>query len=230
VLSARSGYASCDLIRYRAPITVPGNTAVPGDWDHDGIPDLWVIDDESGVTVTALLQADEFASSESVTMETPGGDEYVSGDFDVDGWGDLYILSRVDTGWVYDIHSGADRFSTVLAHGSFPGDPDATFTLVDRNLDQVPDLVAVSSDSITIFDGVSGIPLDHLNVRGSVGMSDIAGSDFDGDGRHDLVVLRNGELTVRAGNEPLEGAATTSWFLSPDFSCAAERVPVSGLR
>jgi hypothetical protein len=228
VLSARSGYALCDVIRYRAPITVPGNTAVPGDWDHDGIPDLWIIDDDSGVTVTTFLQADEFTSSESVTVETGGGDEYVSGDFDVDGWGDLYILSRVDTGWVYEIRSGADRFSTVLAQGSFAGDPGTTFTLVDRNLDQVPDLVAVSSDSITIFNGVSGIPLDHLKMRGGVGMSDIAGSDFDGDGRHDIVVLQDDELMVLAGNTPLEAVDPTSWFLSPDVSCGESRNRISG--
>ena len=228
VVSARSGYASCNTTRYRSPVLVPGNTAIPGDWDHDGMPDIWIIDDESGLTVTALLQADGFAPSESVTVEATGGDQYVSGDHNVDGWGDLYILSRVDSGWVFEIRNGADRFSTMLAHGSIAGDPNSTFTLIDRNLDQVPDLVAVSSGSVTIFDGGSGIPLEHLTMRSAEGVSDLAGSDFDGDGRHDLVALRGAELVVMAGNTPLEGLEPTSWFLERDFSCGAERVPVSG--
>ena len=228
VVSARSTYASCSAVRYRSPILARGNTAIPGDWDADGIADLWIIDDESGVGVTALLRADNFASSEFVAVETLGGDEYISGDHNVDGWGDLYILSRVVSGWVFEIRSGADRFSTILAQGSIAGDPDTTFTLVDRNLDQVPDLVAASPGSITIFNGVSGVPLDHINMRAAEGISDLAGSDFDGDGRHDLVALRDGELMVMAGNSPLESMDPTSWFLAPDVSCGAERVPVSG--
>ena len=228
VVSARSGYAPCDTTRYHTPALVPGGSAIPGDWDADGIPDLWIIDDESGLTVTALLQVDGFASSVSVTVEATGGDQYVSGDHNVDGWGDLYILSRVDTGWVFEIRSGDDRFSTILAQGSIVGDPDTTFTLIDRNLDQVPDLVAVSPDAVTIFDGGSGIPLEHLTVRGHGMVSDIAGSDFDGDSRHDLVALGDAELVVMAGNTPLEGLEPSGWFLERHFSCGAERVPVSG--
>jgi hypothetical protein len=228
VLPARSGYAGCAKARHRSPIVVSGDAALPGDWDGDGHPDIWIIDDESGLSLTAFLRVDSFASTQSVSVHSIGGDEYLSGDHDVDGWGDLYIFSRFEGGWMYEIRSGADRFVTVLAEGSFTAGPDASFTLVDRNLDQVPDLVAASSDSITIFDGVSGVPLEHLTVRGVTGTSDIAGSDFDGDGRHDLIALRNGILTVRAGNESLDGVEPTSWFQSPDFSCGTERARFSG--
>ncbi|MEN8238773.1 MAG: M15 family metallopeptidase [Actinomycetota bacterium] len=228
VASARSGYAACDVQRYRSQSAVPGVAAIPGDWDRDGIQDLWIIDDASGVTITALLNAEDFAGAETVRLDAEGGDAYLSADHNVDGWSDLYILRRTGSAWTIEVRDGADRFLTVLTAGSFEADPSGHFTAIDRNLDQIPDLVAATTSGMSVFDGASGFSTVGRFAHRVGTATDIAGTDFDGDGRHDLAVLSDGTLTVHAGNSILDGAEPTSWFLSPDYACDRELFRVSG--
>jgi hypothetical protein len=219
VLSARSGYASCASTGYRVPHQVSGGVAIPGDWNRDGVQDLWIVDDSELITVTPLLTNDRFMPGVPVTIDTSPGDIYLSADFDVDGWGDLYILRRSDQGWTLEVRGGVDRFSTVLTTRDLAAGPSSLFTAIDRDLDLVPDLVAVSGAGIVVFDGAAGTRSTVARLFGIDGVSDMAGTDFDGDGRHDIASIRDGALHVYSGNTPLDGVGAATWFFDPEFSC-----------
>ena len=222
VASARSGYAACAVTTFTILEHVSGSTAIPGDWDGDGIPDLWVIDDSDGIVVTPLLRVLGFSPAAPVHIDVPQADQYLAADFNVDGWSDLYILRTDGHGWNLEIRSGRDRFASVLATAFFTADATSRFTAIDRDLDQVPDLVALGPSNMSILNGASGFMTVEPSSLDVTAASDIAGTDFDGDGRHDLAVLRGGTLTVRGGNTPLDGVDPASWFLSPDFTCDVE--------
>lgn len=219
VIGARTGYRGCGVRRYFTSDRVVGAAAIAGDWDRDGAQDLWIIDDADGLKVSALLRFGDFSNTETVQVSAEPGNAYLSADHNVDGWGDLYILRSVGSAWTVEVRDGSDRFSSVLASGSFSSDADTTFTALDRNLDQIPDLVGVASAGSFILDGASGFS-DRESIPGITGsIDDVAGTDFDGDGRHDLVTLSGTSLRVYAGNSSLPGVAVTSWFELPDYEC-----------
>ena len=228
VLSARSGYASCAPTGYRVRHQVRGGVAIPGDWDRDGIQDLWIIDDNGPITVTPLLANDRFMPGVPVTIDTSPGDAYLSADFDVDGWSDLYILRRSDEGWTLEVRGGADRFATVLTSRVLAADPSSIFTAIDRDLDAVPDLVAISRSGSAVFDDASGAGSTVARLFPIDGVSDVAGTDFDGDGRHDIVSMSDDVLRVYSGNTPLDGVGVSSWFIDPEFSCDGVISPLPG--
>ena len=224
VARASAGYHGCAVSRYSAPGLASGDIAINGDWDRDGAQDLWIIDDEDGVEITAYLRFGDFAETDTASVPTSSGDAYLSADHDVDGWGDLYIL-RYDGGWTVEVRSGAVRFQTVLATGSLTGGSDMVFTAVDRNRDQVPDLFGIGQGGSFIADGASSfVSVEPLSgVSGTP--TDVAGSDYDGDGRHDLVVLEDDGIRVYAGNSRLSGVRVTSWFEFPSYRCASTSLP-----
>ena len=112
-----------------------------------------------------------------------------------------------------------------LATGSVAGGPDVVFTALDRNRDQVPDLVGVSSSGSFIADGASSFATREAITGISGNFTDIAGADYDGDGRHDLVTLDGGTIKVYAGNSRLSGVRVTSWFEYPNYSCSSTSLP-----
>jgi len=219
VVRGYAGYRSCAVSRYWSSERVVGNTAIPGDWDRDGAQDLWVIDDSDGLTVTAFLRFGDFSETATATIAAAGGDAYLTADHDVDGWSDLYILRNDGSTWTVEVRSGADRFVTVLATGSFSADPSTQFSALDRDLDQVPDLVGVNSAGSFILDGASEFTQRESLPAVTGTIDDVAGTDFDGDGRHDLVILSGDKITAYAGNTRLAGFDVTSWFEYPGFSC-----------
>lgn len=225
VLRASLGYESCSVARYPTETLATGTAAIPGDWDRDGAQDLWVVDDADGLEITAFLRVSDFTETDTATVEAPPGDQYLSADHNVDGWGDLYILRHGDSGWSVEVRSGADRFATVLVSALIPGSESNRFTALDRNLDQIPDLVAVGAGGSTIHDGASGFATTESVSVSASGFDDVAGADFDGDGRHDLVVLDGTSLRVTAGNTRLAGMQVTSWFEFPEYSCSSAGYP-----
>jgi hypothetical protein len=219
VIRARTGYATCAVRSYQTDERVIGSTALAGDWDRDGSQDVWVIDDADGISVTAFLRFGDFSETETVSIASSPGDTYLSADHNVDGWGDLYILRREGTTWTVEVRDGSDSFSSVLATGSFVASAGTRFTAIDRDLDQVPDLVGVSGSGSFVLDGSSGFS-DRTSLPAvAVPIDDVAGTDFDGDGRHDIVTISGTTLRVLAGNSRLSGLDVTSWFESPDFEC-----------
>ena len=219
VIRARTGYRGCAVRRYVTDERVVGTAVIAGDWDRNGSQDLWVINDSDGLSVSAYLRFGDFTDTETVQIATSPGDAYVSADHNVDGWGDLYILRRDGATWTVEVRDGSDRFSSVLASASFPAGSDTKFTAIDRDLDQVPDLVGVSGSGSFVLDGASGFSETTALPAVTTPIVDVAGTDFDGDGRHDIVTLSGTTLRVLAGNSPLAGLDVTSWFESPDFEC-----------
>ncbi len=220
VVRGYAGYKSCAVSRYWSSERATGDIAIPGDWDRDGAQDLWVIDDSDGLTVTAFLRFGDFSQTDTATIAAAGGDAYLTADHDVDGWSDLYILRNDGSTWTVEVRSGADRFATILATGSFSADPSTKFSALDRDLDQVPDLVGVNSTESFILDGASEFTQRESLPAITGTIDDVAGTDFDGDGRHDLVTLSGDKIRVYAGNTRLAGFDVTSWFEYPGFSCS----------
>lgn len=225
VLRSSTGFQACSVSRYVSPTIASGRVAIPGDWDRDGAQDLWVIDDSDGLSVTAFIRYGDFEETEEVSVPAEPGDAYLAADHNVDGWSDLYILRNTSSGWSVEVRSGADRFSTALATGSFGGDASLRFTAVDRNLDQIPDIVAIGDSGSAIIDGASSFGSSESIPVSESGFTDISGTDFDGDGRHDLVVLSGNSLRVLAGNSRLSGMQVTSWFEYPTYACSTQGLP-----
>ena len=226
VARARTGFNGCAVSRYPAPDLPSGDTIINGDWDRDGSQDIWIIDDDADdIEIMAYLRFGDFTETESATINAQPGDAYLSADHNVDGWGDLYILRHNGGTWSVEVRSGVDRFGTVLASGTVSGDGDTKFTAVDRNHDQIPDLFGVASGGSFIADGASAFGSIET-ITGIPGdLTDVAGTDFDGDGRHDLVTLEGGTLRVYAGNSRLSGLRVTSWFEFPTYSCSSTSLP-----
>jgi hypothetical protein len=220
VVRARRGYLGCAVSRYPTSTTAQGSKAINGDWDRDGAQDLWVIDDADGLNITAFLRFGDFTETEHTTVAAGPGDAYLSADHNVDGWGDLYIFRHDGDSWSVEVLSGADRFATTLATGSFSGDASLTFTAVDRNRDQVPDIFGVGGNGSLIADGASSFSSVESIAGIGGNPADIAGADFDGDGRHDLVTLAGTSIKVYAGNTRLTGVRVTSWFEYPEYKCS----------
>lgn len=225
VVAARGGYQGCSVSRYSIAQVPPGSVAINGDWDRDGAQDLWFVDDSNGVSVTALLRQGDFSKTDAVHLSIEPGDAYLSADHNVDGWGDLYVLRSDGSSWTVEVRDGSSRFADVLVTGSFTGSRSLIFSALDKNRDQVPDLIGVGASTSVIVDGASGFS-DTAPIVGIAGdISDVAGTDFDGDGRHDLAVLTVSGLKVYAGNSPLPGLRVTSWFEFPEFKCSGTSLP-----
>jgi len=221
VLSANEGYSGCAVTRHVTPPGSPYVTVVHGDWNRDGAQDIWRVDDSSGITVTAMINHGGFQSTESTSVATTAGDAYLAADHNVDGWTDLYVLRHEGSMWSVDIFNGADRFATTLATGDIAGPASMNFTAVDRNLDHVPDLFGITTGQSVIADGASGFVIAEAITGISGTFDDVAGTDFDGDGRHDLVTLTEDRLDVYAGNSALPGVVVTSWFEWPAYECGS---------
>lgn len=225
VIRASTDYESCSVSRYATSKSAEGSAAIPGDWDRDGAQDLWVINDAGDLEVTAFLRNSDFTETASASIPAAPGDAYLSADHDVDGWGDLYILRYSGSDWSVEVRSGADRFETVLVSASLPGTESDRFTAVDRDLDQIPDIVVVGQAGSRIHDGASNYSESESIPFSASGFDDVAGADFDGDGRHDLVILDGTTLEVLAGNTALAGMQVTSWFEFPPYICSTPGYP-----
>ncbi|MCZ7533092.1 MAG: M15 family metallopeptidase [Acidimicrobiia bacterium] len=225
IISAGKGYRGCAVSRYPVGSVPDAVAAIPGDWNRDGAMDLWLINDQGGLSITAYNRATDFATTETVSVNAAAGNAYLSADHNVDGWSDLYILSYGAGQWSVTVMDGRSRFSAELASGNFAGDAALTFTALDRNRDQIPDLVGVGGGGSLIIDGASSFSTTDTLPAIAGPFDDIAGTDYDGDGRHDLVTLSGGTLRVYAGNSPLPGVSVTSWFEWPTFGCSAGALP-----
>lgn len=245
VTRADMGYAGCSVERFFAYGAQPeGTTMLMGDFERSGRNDLWQLDTAGHfVDVTVFLRSVDF--EESVLLQTaivPAPDDvYLLADWNRDGYSDLIVVRR-DSSTRVEVWDGAGQFRESIGNKETPlGDTTKggwMFALADRDLDGVADLHALApSESSTVihvlgFTGGYGAVDETIDVEATLeGVHVVEFSDFDGDGRSDLLMLDDaGRFTVRLGNVPIAGLAMSGWFRDPNWECPddAEPYPYAG--
>lgn len=199
-----------------------------GDWDGQGGQDLWfVTDDEGSVRLTVRTAFGGFAREIAATTDvpTPSADAWIStGDGDVDGSLDLFVI---DAGvlriWNVDPFTGT---TSIQRQGLLPFPITGAVTeyaLGDVDLDNRPDLLAVSEGTVAMAraaDGYATIYETQRPLSLPTSLVDVSVSDYDGDGRVDLVTFDGRRKQVWLGNTPMpDGLPLEVWFAAEDPVC-----------
>lgn len=201
-----------------------------GDWDGRGGNDLWLVTDDEGSLQLVVRWAFGGYTAETAArtgVPTPSAEAWVTtGDFDVDGALDLFVVDDgIVSVWAIDPMTG-DTTKLLSTPDPFPGVD--TYFLGDVDLDNRPDLWALSGSTVSVATAVS----DYATVDESQQVTglparvvDVVASDYDGDGRPDLVTFDGFTKRVWLGNTPLpDDLAHEVWFEFEDPECAEDEV------
>ena len=186
-----------------------------GDFNGDGTDDV-VATARSGGDASPtphLFRVERWRSADvtaTSSLDIPAGAIDVAvGDYDNDGWLDLYVIGGDGRGYLAHnkgegVFEDATRTSgTVVAEGA----TRALFVDVDHDGDL--DLLLVGGDSDRVYrnnlDGTFSEEARALGLGAHSGGRDAAFGDFDGDGRIDLLVAYEGDGIVLYRNS--SGAA-----------------------
>ena len=196
-----------------------------GDWDARGGNDLWIAEDEEGrlrLTVRWAFGGYSAETSVRTSVPTPSPGAWVTtADVDVDGDLDLVVVDGATLAvWDVDPDTGRTR-AQLTAPDPYP-DASTRF-LGDLDLDNRPDLFAIVEGGVGTALAADGYAADALLLRpeGLPGtLVDIAGSDYDGDGRIDLVAFDGFWKRVWLGNDRLpDDQALETWFAADEPEC-----------
>ncbi|MDJ0923011.1 MAG: M15 family metallopeptidase, partial [Acidimicrobiia bacterium] len=216
-------------------IEVGDRIALMGDYSRVGRNDLLLIDNsDEYLSIQVSLKPTSFEESITVPTLIPSvvGDDYLFGDHDRDGNIDLYVIHHGESATSVTVYDGGEDFTTqLLATDTGLGDTTGSlFTLGDTNLDELPDLFAVTRDGDTktvaiLPNGYSTVTATYsLDVEGE--LIDVRVNDYDGDGRGDLWLWdTSGTLRVRLGNIRLPGVSPSSWHNNPGWECDEDSPP-----
>ncbi|MEA3509852.1 MAG: M15 family metallopeptidase [Actinomycetota bacterium] len=236
VSQARLEHKDCGFSRYTlAGESLEGATILHGDYDGRGGVELWFMRDDGGTarfTVYDRWKNFEESTSFGSTVPFNTTSAYITGDFGGDGTVDLWVFHREDGTTSLDVWSNASGFTeTLLSVDSGLGDTTGMyFTFGDRDLDGLPDIFAVDpAGTLRILLAASGYGTvnETLSIPDLGDAIDVTASDYDGDGRDDLQVLRNdGTKLVLLGNSRIF-SNLESWFVTPDYKCETGGPPYS---
>lgn len=199
---------------------VDGADLLMADADGDGRPDLWVVGpDDDGTAVVVYTHASGYTAHLPVTRtDLPFRGDRLLEDLDGDGYTDLWV---VDAGAaLLAVWAGPD-FDRALLEAELPADFSGSwrFATGDRSGDGVPDLFALGTDRLVVFDGSGGfLVTEEIATPAAKQSGSMQVGDFDGDGRADLYVLGDdGGLSVYLGGQrTVSDGALMTWFYEGD--------------
>lgn len=182
-----------------------------GDYNRDGIPDLYVIEQKGGSNSTEVHVLDGSTNFQSWLLhtstplqQTDSNWEFRLGDYNRDGNLDLYAIDKNNTGsGKTEVHvlNGSGNFQSWLLHASTAmeeTDSNVQFLVGDYNRDGYPDLYAIkkqgaSSTEVHVMNGSNnfqtwllhtGTPLQKTGSNWEYQLS-----DYNGDGYLDLYAI-----------------------------------------
>jgi hypothetical protein len=196
-----------------------GGTAVAGDFNGDGTPDLAVGDDDPSERIAVLLsRGDGFFQPAVRYISGPRTAEMAVGDFNSDCKLDLAVAN----GGLWDSNSQTytnSGISVLLGKGDgsfgtrtnfYSGGTSRSVAVADFNGDHNPDLAVANFDEAKVSvlfgkgGGAFGTPAGH--VAGTEPVS-VAVGDFNGDSKFDLAVADNGSWDSRSDSYTNSGIA-----------------------
>ncbi len=192
-----------------------------GDWDGRGGKDLWAVNDDDGALrlIVRWKYGGYSAETSAVTgVPTPSDGAWVStGDYDGDGNLDLFVVDgdRLKV-WSVDPDSGATE---ILLSTANPMPGASVYFLGDADLDLHPDLWGIDSGVVRVARAASEyarVTDEYSPIGLPLRVEAAAASDYDGDGRADLVIFDGFSKRVWLGNSRLpDDLPLEVWFEMP---------------
>jgi len=199
-----------------------------GDWDGRGGHDLWLATDDGGrLRLTVRYRLGGLAAETAVTtaIPMPGAEAWVStADADRDGALDLFVIEdgRLVI-WALDPYTGS---AARVFDGATPLADDAQLMLGDFDGDELPDLWSLEGGVLrvtTAAEGYQGVAAGFRPPSVPPVIVDAAMSDYDGDGRSDLVVFDGATKHVWLGNTRLADRERLEvWFEIEEPECGED--------
>ncbi len=199
-----------------------------GDWDGRGGQDLWILSDEDGHLGLTVRWAYGGYSAETTALldvPAPSAGAWIStADADGNGTLDLFVVNDGNaTIWDIDPDSGA---SSVQKTVPIPFSGSGDFTLGDYDLDNLPDLWRIGSGKVEIAlasDDYASIAETQIVNDLPSSIVDVIATDYDGDGRRDIVTFDGVSKTAWLGNTAIpDGLPLEVWFLDEKPECDDE--------
>lgn len=162
---------------------------VAGDFNHDGVLDLAVVNNGlgSGNTVSVLLgNGDGTFRSQSVFLTSNGPVAIAKGDFNGDGNLDLAVATN--SGVSVLLGNGNGTFNPHVEYAT--DSPPVTIDVGDLNSDGVADLVVGTQGNVVsvLIGNGDGTFKSAVNFPAGGSQNRVAIGDFNGDGKRDIAV------------------------------------------
>lgn len=190
-----------------------------GDWNNDGIADLAVLDTLGSMTSLLGKGDGTFTVAQTLSGNTyaSGSESFVVGDFNGDGYLDLFFAESYSSGYFHELLGNGDGTFTAAPTVAFSGTVNA-LAAGDFNGDGALDLVALNwsnSSSATVMT-MLGDGAGNFSAMGTTTSLSSMGSyltvvDLNHDGKPDLVVtLTSGSVATLLGAGDGSFAAPTT--------------------